>query len=76
VDLSGSGNISAASFFGLILRSQKGRKFSNITNYKTVCLQRLVGKYGPLASVISFVGVFGYLVASPSKSSGTSKKKR
>ncbi|GJN36412.1 hypothetical protein PR202_gb25270 [Eleusine coracana subsp. coracana] len=41
-------------------------------------LQRLVGKYGPVASVVSFVGVFGYLVASPSKSSGAkgSKKKR
>ncbi|KAK3141012.1 hypothetical protein QOZ80_5AG0408920 [Eleusine coracana subsp. coracana] len=40
--------------------------------------QRLVGKYGPVASVVSFVGVFGYLVASPSKSSGAkgSKKKR
>ncbi|TVU18439.1 hypothetical protein EJB05_34540 [Eragrostis curvula] len=41
-------------------------------------LQRLAGKYGPLASVVSFVGLFGYLVASPSKSNGAkgSKKKR
>jgi translocon-associated protein subunit beta len=40
-------------------------------------VQRLVGKYGALVSVVSFVGMFIYLVASPSKSSGKlSKKKR
>jgi hypothetical protein len=39
-------------------------------------VQRLVGKYGALASVVSFVGVFIYLVASPSKSSGKSSKKK
>ncbi|KAG8066883.1 hypothetical protein GUJ93_ZPchr0005g14539 [Zizania palustris] len=39
---------------------------------------RLVGKYGALVSVVSFVGVFIYLVASPSKSSAAkgSKKRR
>uniref|UniRef100_A0A0D9WBR4 Translocon-associated protein subunit beta n=1 Tax=Leersia perrieri TaxID=77586 RepID=A0A0D9WBR4_9ORYZ len=39
---------------------------------------RLVGKYGSLVSVVSFVGVFIYLVASPSKSSAAkgSKKRR
>uniref|UniRef100_A0A0D9WBR5 Translocon-associated protein subunit beta n=1 Tax=Leersia perrieri TaxID=77586 RepID=A0A0D9WBR5_9ORYZ len=40
--------------------------------------KRLVGKYGSLVSVVSFVGVFIYLVASPSKSSAAkgSKKRR
>ncbi|KAL6624651.1 hypothetical protein ACP70R_031972 [Stipagrostis hirtigluma subsp. patula] len=40
--------------------------------------KRLAGKYGPLVSVVSFVGVFVYLVASPSKSSAAkgSKKRR
>ncbi|KAK8457028.1 hypothetical protein SEVIR_3G117600v4 [Setaria viridis] len=39
---------------------------------------RLVGKYGSLVSVVSFVGMFVYLVTSPSKSSAAkgSKKKR
>ncbi|KAF0901179.1 hypothetical protein E2562_038189 [Oryza meyeriana var. granulata] len=39
---------------------------------------RLVAKYGSLVSVVSFVGAFIYLVASPSKSSGAkaSKKRR
>ncbi|KAM0900048.1 hypothetical protein ACQ4PT_020900 [Festuca glaucescens] len=38
---------------------------------------RAVGKYGPLASVVSFVGAFIYLVASPSKSgAGKGSKKR
>ncbi|KAM0881600.1 hypothetical protein ACQ4PT_032844 [Festuca glaucescens] len=41
-------------------------------------VKRAVGKYGPLASVVSFVGVFIYLVASPSKSGAAkgSKKRR
>jgi translocon-associated protein subunit beta len=41
-------------------------------------LQRLVAKYGSLVSVVGLVGVFIYLVASPSKSSGAkaSKKRR
>ncbi|KAK1698421.1 hypothetical protein QYE76_015118 [Lolium multiflorum] len=39
--------------------------------------KRAVGKYGPLASVVSFVGAFIYLVASPSKSgAGKGSKKR
>ncbi|KAL5202128.1 hypothetical protein ABZP36_013080 [Zizania latifolia] len=40
--------------------------------------KRLVGKYGALVSVVSFVGAFIYLVASPSKSSAAkgSKKRR
>ncbi|KAG8053714.1 hypothetical protein GUJ93_ZPchr0001g29921 [Zizania palustris] len=40
--------------------------------------KRLVAKYGALVSVVSFVGAFIYLVASPSKSSGakSSKKRR
>ncbi|XP_062179875.1 uncharacterized protein LOC133884465 [Phragmites australis] len=40
--------------------------------------KRFVGKYGSLVSVVSFVGMFVYLVASPSKSSASkgSKKKR
>jgi translocon-associated protein subunit beta len=40
--------------------------------------KRLVGKYGSLVSVVSFVGVFIYLVASPSKSTAAkgSKKRR
>lgn len=40
--------------------------------------KRAVGKYGPLASVVSFVGAFIYLVASPSKSGAAkgSKKRR
>ncbi|CAM0958854.1 unnamed protein product [Alopecurus aequalis] len=40
--------------------------------------KRLVGKYGPLTSVVSFVGAFIYLVASPSKSGAAkgSKKRR
>ncbi|TVU49663.1 hypothetical protein EJB05_00987 [Eragrostis curvula] len=38
--------------------------------------KRLVAKYGALVSVVSFVGMFIYLVASPSKSSGKSSKKR
>ncbi|CAL4898543.1 unnamed protein product [Urochloa decumbens] len=37
---------------------------------------RLVAKYGSLVSVVSFVGVFIYLVASPSKSSSKASKKR
>ncbi|KAK3140035.1 hypothetical protein QOZ80_5AG0394510 [Eleusine coracana subsp. coracana] len=38
--------------------------------------KRLVAKYGALVSVVSFVVMFIYLVASPSKSSGKSSKKR
>ncbi|KAG2630105.1 hypothetical protein PVAP13_3KG493300 [Panicum virgatum] len=38
--------------------------------------KRLVAKYGSLVSVVSFVGVFIYLVASPSKSSSKASKKR
>ncbi|XP_006653936.1 translocon-associated protein subunit beta-like [Oryza brachyantha] len=38
--------------------------------------KRLVGKYGPLVSVVSFVGVFVYLVASPSKSAAAKSKKK
>ncbi|CAL4891567.1 unnamed protein product [Urochloa decumbens] len=37
---------------------------------------RLVVKYGSLVSVVSFVGVFIYLVASPSKSGSKASKKR
>ncbi|RLN29925.1 hypothetical protein C2845_PM05G14450 [Panicum miliaceum] len=37
---------------------------------------RLVAKYGSLVSVVSFVGLFIYLVASPSKSSSKASKKR
>ncbi|OEL28573.1 hypothetical protein BAE44_0010408 [Dichanthelium oligosanthes] len=50
-------------------------KYRVLTN---AALQRLVGKYGPLVSVVSFVGIFVSLVASPSKSSAAkgSKKKR
>jgi translocon-associated protein subunit beta len=39
-------------------------------------IQRLVMKYGSLVSVVSFVGLFIYLVASPSKSGSKSSKKR
>lgn len=41
-------------------------------------MQKLLAKYGPLASVVSFVVLFVYLVASPSKSGGAKggKKKR
>jgi len=38
--------------------------------------KRLVAKYGSLVSVVSFVGLFIYLVASPSKSSSKASKKR
>ncbi|PWZ58053.1 hypothetical protein Zm00014a_041931 [Zea mays] len=38
--------------------------------------KRLVAKYGSLVSVVSFVGLFIYLVASPSKSSSKGSKKR
>ncbi|XP_062202869.1 uncharacterized protein LOC133905161 [Phragmites australis] len=38
--------------------------------------KRLVAKYGALVSVVSFVGAFIYLVASPSKNSGKASKKR
>ncbi|KAL6622455.1 hypothetical protein ACP70R_032334 [Stipagrostis hirtigluma subsp. patula] len=38
--------------------------------------KRLVAKYGALVSVVSLVGGFIYLVASPSKSSAKSKKRR
>ncbi|KAK8458265.1 hypothetical protein SEVIR_3G344000v4 [Setaria viridis] len=38
--------------------------------------KRLVMKYGSLVSVVSFVGLFIYLVASPSKSSSKASKKR
>ncbi|KAL6847344.1 hypothetical protein ACP4OV_023197 [Aristida adscensionis] len=38
--------------------------------------KRLVAKYGALVSVVSLVGGFIYLVASPSKSSTKSKKRR
>ncbi|CAL4949587.1 unnamed protein product [Urochloa decumbens] len=37
---------------------------------------RLLAKYRSLVSVVSFVGVFIYLVASPSKSSSKASKKR
>ncbi|KAG2621515.1 translocon-associated protein subunit beta-like [Panicum virgatum] len=38
--------------------------------------KRLVAKYGSLVSVVSFVCLFIYLVASPSKSSSKASKKR
>lgn len=38
--------------------------------------KRLVAKYGSLVSVVSFVGLFIYLVATPSKSSSKASKKR
>ncbi|KAJ1265929.1 hypothetical protein BS78_08G111100 [Paspalum vaginatum] len=38
--------------------------------------KRLVAKYGSLVSVVTFVGVFIYLVASPSKSGSKASKKR
>ncbi|KFK37656.1 hypothetical protein AALP_AA3G011500 [Arabis alpina] len=37
---------------------------------------RLVAKYGSLVSVVSCVALFIYLIATPSKSNASSKKKR
>lgn len=39
-------------------------------------MQRLLGKYGSLISVISIVVLFVYLLATPSKSAKGGKKKR
>ncbi|PAN17668.1 hypothetical protein PAHAL_3G148200 [Panicum hallii] len=38
--------------------------------------KRLVGEYGPLVSVVSSVGMFVYLVTSPSKSSAVKGRKK
>ncbi|KAL6865168.1 hypothetical protein ACP4OV_016319 [Aristida adscensionis] len=58
---------------------QKFQLLSGLTiSTWTLQAKILVGKYGPLASVVSFVGVFVYLIASPSKSSAArgGKKRR